>query len=57
MKRAIAVLSFAAALAVAAFAETGARHAKAIDCSDCCHAKCGQTCCQTGCTESGCQSE
>lgn len=57
MKRTIALLSFAAVLAVTAFAQTAATKAKAIYCSDCCHDKCGQTCCKTGCTDSCCQSK
>ncbi len=55
MKRTIAMISFAAVLAVTAFAQTS--KAKAIYCSDCCKDKCGQTCCQTGCTDSCCQSK
>jgi hypothetical protein len=57
MKRTIALLSFAAVLAVTAFAQTAATKAKAIYCNDCCHDKCGQTCCKTGCTDSCCQSK
>ena len=58
MKRTIALLSFAAVLAVTAFAQPGTTsHAKATYCNDCCHGKCGQKCCKAGCTDSCCQSK
>ena len=57
MKRTIAFVSLAVALAAAALAQTGTLKAKAIYCNDCCHGNCGQTCCQNGCTDSCCQSK
>ncbi len=57
MKRTIGLLSFAAVLAITAFAQTSPLSAKAIVCHNCCHDKCGQTCCQNGCTDSCCQSK
>ena len=56
MKRTIALISFAAAIAVAALAHP-AFASKAIYCNDCCKGNCGQTCCQNACTDSCCQSK
>jgi len=53
MKRTIALLSFAAALVVTAFA--GAQTIKAANCGNCCGDNCGQSCCQGGCTGSCCK--
>jgi len=56
MKRTLALISFAAVLAVTALAQAPAA-AKAIYCHNCCQGQCGQTCCQDGCTDSCCQSK
>jgi hypothetical protein len=55
MKRTLALISFAAVLAVTAIAQ--APVAKAINCHNCCKGECGQTCCQDGCTDSCCQGK
>jgi hypothetical protein len=57
MKRTFALISFAAALAIAALAQTSPLGAKGATCGDCCNGKCGQTCCQKGCTDSCCQKK
>ena len=57
MKRTIALLSFAAVLAVTALAQSATAKAKGANCQDCCKDKCGQSCCQKGCNDSCCQSK
>ncbi len=57
MKRTLAAISFAAVLAITAFAQSYTTSVKAAYCASCCHGQCGLSCCQHGCTDNCCNSK